>query len=109
MSGYKVGQQLYWEPYDSRDKRHSGIVQIMKVGRVWLELSNGYRVSAKTLIADGKKYASQGRCFLDKSAREAEVTADALWSALRAKIYLRIKTVSADDIHAAAKLLGVAI
>ena len=105
MSDYKVGQELWWEP---SEPRRACMVTIRKVGRIWLELSNGRRVDKLRLVEDCK-VGSAARCYLDRDARNADLTADALWTALRAKIYLRQKTVSADDIHAAAKLLGVAL
>jgi hypothetical protein len=106
---YVCGQELYWEPsrYSSNRKDH-GMVTITKVGRKWLELSNGCRVDAATLIADAGKYSSPGQCYRDRAAREEVVEAEAAWSSLRHRMgYTVPKGVNAQDIAHATRLLGL--
>ncbi|MFO0236419.1 MAG: hypothetical protein ACK53Z_00225 [Betaproteobacteria bacterium] len=104
-----VGQELYWEWSEYSHKKNTGeMVKITKIGRRWLELSNGYRADAATLYADGGKYSSPGRCFLNREAREAERARDAAWTALRNRMqYQAPDKVSAEDIAHATRLLGL--
>jgi hypothetical protein len=106
---YAVGQELYWEVsrYASNRQDH-GMVKITKVGRKWLELSNGYRVNAKTLIADAGEYSSPGVCYENRAARESVVAAGAAWSSLRQRMgYTAPAGVSAEAIAQATCLLGL--
>jgi hypothetical protein len=106
---YVCGQRLYFEPCRFSNRKEAGaLVTITKVGRKWLQLSNGFRVDAQTLIADGGKYSSPGTCYKDRAAREAVVAAEAAWSSLRHRMGCTVpKGVSAQDIAHAARLLGL--
>lgn len=108
-SEFKVGQVLFWEwsSYTHR-RRENEDVTITKIGRKWLELSNGHRVDKETLVADGGKYSPAGRCYLDRAAREEESRAKKAWSDLKERMGYSVPSgVSADDIEQAAKLLGL--
>lgn len=75
MSAYKVGQELYYEPFDARD-RNNRMVRIIKIGRKWLELDGTWskmRADIETLLVDGGKYSPPGQCYLSREARETEV------------------------------------
>ena len=113
MSDYKVGQELYWVPTDSSERiLGCRMVKIEKIGRIWLELSNGYKVDKVKLAAFSKFYGPPGRCYLDRAVRELQVAAEQDFSNLSRKIYYMHAPpagVSAVDIRKAAALLGVAI
>lgn len=86
---YAVGQSLYWESspgYSGRSSGRNGDVTITKVGRKWLELSNGYRVDKATLFADPGNYSPPGRCFVDKEKRLAEHAKQDAWNELHRRI-----------------------
>lgn len=106
---YIIGQSLCFE--FSEHEARSGqcqIVTITKVGRRWLKISNGYRVDAKTLIADGGAYASPGRCFFSREERDKELARKKAWANLRKSLsWLAPDDVSAEDIERAARLLGL--
>ena len=107
---YACGQELYWEPSRYSNNRMNGgsMVTITKVGRKWLELSNGHRVDAATLIADPGKYSSPGTCYKDRAAREAVVAAEAAWSSLRHRMNYNVPAgVTAEHIAHATRLLGL--
>lgn len=108
-SEFKVGQVLFWEwsSYTHR-RRENEDVTITKIGRKWLELSNGYRVDKETLVADCGKYSPAGRCYLDRAAREEELRVQNAWRDLNRRMGYSVPSgVSADDIEQAAKLLGL--
>lgn len=112
---YVCGQKLYFEPgryiepgrYSNSNEAGS-MVTITKVGRKWLQLSNGCRIDAETLIADGGKYSSPGTCYKDRAAREAVVAAQAAWSSLRHRMGYTVPAgVTAEHIVHARRLLGL--
>ena len=110
MSEYKVGQELYWEPSEQRDRiLGCRMVKVEKVGRLWLELSNGHKVDKIRLVAYSKCYGPPGRCYLDRAARELQVAAQRDWGKLRSGMHTLPAGVSAADICKAAALLGVAL
>ena len=106
---YACGQKLYFEWSKYSSKRNTGeMVTITKIGRRWLELSNGHRADAATLCADGGKYSAPGRCYLSREAREADRAREAAWTALSHKMQRRAPgKVSAEDIAHATLLLGL--
>ncbi len=106
---YVCGQELYFEPGRYSNRKEAGsMVTITKVGRKWLQLSNGFRVDAGTLIADGGKYSSPGTCYKDRAAREAVVAAETAWSSLRHGMGYTVPAgVTAAHIAHARRLLGL--
>ena len=113
MSTYQVGQELWWEPSDRRERiLGCRMVKIVKVGRVWLELSNGYKVDKIKLAAYSKIYGPPGHCYLDRAARELHVAAELAWSKLCRKLcgmHNIPSHLTLAEITQAAALLGVTI
>lgn len=79
-----AGQELWYVPSDRRFDKNGSAVTVTKVGRKWLSLSNGERIEADTLVADGRGYAAPGRCWLSEDHWLAEVSRRAAWNDLRA-------------------------
>lgn len=111
---YVVGQELFWEASDAFSRRKGNttkMVTIAKVGRQWLALSDGHRIDAVTLLADGGDYSSPGRCFLsreDWDAHNANKNRFDAWIDLRVKMPNCVpENVSAEDIAKARHLLGL--
>ena len=50
-----------------------------KIGRKWAALDNYERIDVNTLIADGGKYSSPGRCYITREAFEAEQALEEAW------------------------------
>lgn len=106
---YTVGQELYfeWCRYSSRNG-HGEAVTITKVGRKWLELSNGHRVDKIRLVADGRGYSSPGTAYLSREEREAQVRLQDAWRRLRVQMAsVPGNGVTAERVAEAAKLLGL--
>jgi hypothetical protein len=107
---FVVGQELWFEYVDNyrKNKRAPATVTIEKVGNTWLYLSNGYRVYIDTLIADGGGFVSQGRAYIDKEARLAEVALIESLEKFRRDVgSLRVKSVTKESIEAARTALGL--
>ena len=106
---YKVGQTLWFVPINHR-YRQPEEVSITKVGRKWLELSNGYRADIKTLIVDGGGYAPPANLYISQSAYEDKVARESAWNALRAKISNLYKVpsgITVDVIENVRAQLGI--
>lgn len=106
---YTVGQGLYfeWGRYSSRNGRGEAVT-ITRVGRKWLELSNGHRVDKVRLVADGRGYASPGTAYLSREEREAQVRLQDAWRSLRAGMGSAPGDgVTIERIAEAARLLGL--
>lgn len=117
-----VGQKLYFVP---RDRRVGSprTVEVIHIGRKWATLNgenatnNGSftwtfgRCDKVTGIVDGKGYSSPGTCWVSREAYESDNLRLAAWEWLRASLQARARPprpdVTIDDIHAAAKLLGI--
>ena len=106
---YTVGQELYleWSPYSIRKGRGEDVT-ITRVGRKWLELSNGLRVDKVRLVADGRGYSSPGTAYTSRADREARVRLHEAWSRLRIRMAAPPGDgVTAERVAEAAKLLGL--
>ena len=77
---FKVGQALYYVPANRRDAPAS--LTIEKVGRKWLT-TDGPRINAATLYADGGNYSSPGHCYLSREDYERHRADEAQWVVLR--------------------------
>jgi len=101
----KVGDKLYFVYYD----RSCGYLEVVKVGRVWAYLSNGYRIDLKTLRSDGGNYSSPGRAWKSKEEYDASYAKDKLWLIFR----ILVREVKVDNdftskqIVKAAAALGI--
>lgn len=61
-------------------------VTIVKVGRKWLTLDNGYRAAIDTLVLDGGQFISPGRCYLTRKEWEETTALKDAWVKLRTDI-----------------------
>lgn len=105
---YTVGQELHfeWSPYSSRKGRGEDVT-ITRVGRKWLELSNGHRVDKVRLVADGRGYSSPGTAYTSRADREAHVRLHEAWRRLRIQMSAPPGDgVTAEQVAEAANLLG---
>ena len=110
MADLVVGQVLWYVQYriSRGDAGHE--VTIAKIGRKWAALDKGWpRIDKDTLVADGGKYSSPGRCWLSKDDWERGKIADKAWNQLSGRVRhgLRPNHVTTSDIQAAAALLGI--
>ena len=106
---YSVGQELYfeWSPY-SRRRGGGETVTITRVGRKWMELSNGHRVDKVRLVADGRGYSSPGTAYVSRADREAQVRLLDAWRTLRVRMEVMPGDgVTTERIAEAARLLGL--
>ena len=107
---YTVGQELYfeWSRYSSRNGRGEAVT-ITRVGRKWLELSNGHRVDKARLVADGRGHSSPGTAYLSRTDREANVRLHEAWRRLQNQMAVTQpgEGVTAERVAEAARLLGV--
>lgn len=102
MSKFSVGQQLYFVP----ENRHQlpGFVTIKKAGRIWLELSNRYRVRVDTLCSDG----GNARCYIEKETHDADIKLSTAFSRLKNGMsWVANPGVTVLDIEQAAALLKI--
>lgn len=105
---FTVGQQLYWAGMNNL--RTHGYVTAEKVGRKWVQLSNGHRINRETMRADAGHYTSPGRCYLSKDDYDNEMLRDRLTRRLKEAISnCRQFEATSEDIVAAGKLLGISI
>ncbi len=75
---FKEGHPLWFVPKDQRRSKPREVC-VTKVGRVWIELSNGMRCDATGRV-DGGNYASPGHCHVSRSEYEYEVALQTAWS-----------------------------
>lgn len=103
-----VGAELYFVPYDGRYRHQAAPVTVLKVGRKWLNLSNGHRIDRDTFVADSGNFSSPGRCYNSAAVYEAERGADLAWSELVRELrYSRKPKVTEVAVRQAAALLGI--
>jgi hypothetical protein len=82
MTKPTVGQTLFFVPSYSRDAHLAREVTVTKVGRMWSELSNGYRIGNEDWIADGGGYSSPGRCYASREEYEHELARQQYWESI---------------------------
>ena len=104
----KVGDKLYFV-YSGNCPRPPAAVEVLKVGRVWAYLSHGYRISLKTLRADGGEFSSPGRTWNSKEEYDAIIAKMQLWSKFRILVDAvhAHNDFTAKQIIAAARELGI--
>ena len=84
-----VGTRLWWVPSQSRRSVHASegtAVSVVKLGRRWQTLSNGYRIDRDTLEADAGQYMSPGRCYANRETYLDSIACQEAWCRLQAKI-----------------------
>lgn len=106
---FVAGQTLFFEPDSSVcSSTRRGLVDVKKVGRKWVHLSNGLRVSAQTLEADGKGYASPGRCYFSEEERNAFFALKKEWTFFICRVNSGMpQGVTLERIDRARQLLGI--
>lgn len=107
---FAVGQNLFFAP--SSRFGIECLATIVKVGRKYIETSNGYRfaIDDQDMRADAGQYNSPGRYYLSKEAAESQRALSECWKIFRSLIGARYSIpagVTANDIKTAAALLGV--
>jgi len=84
ISNFKVGQTLWWvnnewlnqdRPFLDNGKE----VIVEKTGSKWIYLSNRERIDIESLQADGGKYSSPGRCYVDRQQYISEMERREKW------------------------------
>ena len=102
----KVGDKLWWGSIgNSRGTPYE--VTVTKVGRLWVYLSNDYRIDTQTLQGDGNGYSSPGCCWLSKEAYDDEVEARRVLSLIRDAVGYGKAPCDAATAHQVAVLLKV--
>ena len=106
----EVGQKLW---FSAPRYRTSKYVEITKVGRTYVHISEG-NPNSRFLIADSRMVickdggADRGRCYPSKDEYDSEITTEKLWSKLRdAYQYSAPKGVTPGSIREAARILGI--
>jgi hypothetical protein len=115
---FHLGQKLWWVPsrggfirqglYFTPDIKDSE-VEVIKIGRRWIDLSNHQRIDRETLQADGKGYASPGRCYASEAAHHQEQEMFRLWDAFRngvSRQYRPPTSLTLEGLKRAMGLLG---
>lgn len=99
----------FW--YVARNLRYSERgyeVEVVKVGRKWVYLSNDKRVEKGETWVDGAGYSSPGRLWESEAAWRESVEVSSLLRKIQDRCqYGRAGDVSLDDARTAAGLLGV--
>lgn len=95
----RVGQKLFFVSSGSDQKTRE--VTVNSVGRKWAELSNFCRIDIKTFVADGGKYDSPGKCFINIEEYVDKKTAMSEFHRLRNEVYACKfnESVTAEDIR----------
>jgi hypothetical protein len=97
---FDVGQELWYVPRWGRlSECHA--VKITKIGRKWLELSNGLKADVKTL----KSF--QDQLYLSEADHAKERAMQAAWNALERRMSNAKPSVTVRRIKLAEKLLGL--
>jgi hypothetical protein len=105
---HKVGQTFWW--VSSNNARTQGEVSIVKVGRVWLTLSNGHRVDKKTMVTYSGEYVSPGSCWPSKEHFEQHLRLSRMWTYFRSAVSNTCtipKNVTRENIKEAASLINL--
>ncbi|MCP3680295.1 MAG: hypothetical protein GY782_08620 [Gammaproteobacteria bacterium] len=108
---FKVGQKLYFVPFNIRRDGEPRAVTITKVGRKWVCLNHPtwkpYRFDKDTMQVDGGDWSSPAKCYLNKEAYESEKKLNNAWAELQDLILHSrpSKGVTLEDINKAKELL----
>jgi hypothetical protein len=110
---YKVGQKFWWVSNDANVRTQREVI-VEKVGRVWVTLSNGYRVDKVTRAVERQEWgtAIPGVCWPSKEEFERHDRTEKAWTTLQRKVRetWRIPDdVTLEDIKAAAMYLKLEI
>lgn len=102
------GMKLFWAYNDHRRGRNE-TVTVTKVGRKWADLDNCPRIDVKTLIADGGKYSSPGRCYYSEDEYKNQLAINNAWYNLCKKLEFRSppKDMTLEKMQQVEELLGL--
>jgi hypothetical protein len=87
-------------------------VKVLSVGRKWAYLEPAYygRIDKDTLLADGRGYSTDARCYADQKAYWAACRRDKVWRAFyRAVRNERPGEASEEAIRQAAAVLNISL
>lgn len=101
--------QVVWFHFNYRGWGGSEVT-VRKVGRKWVQLSNGYRVDKETGAADGGQYFSPGTAYPSKEDWIRKQRRQEAWTVLRLVIdqtYSIPESVDLQSIEDAATALGL--
>lgn len=108
LTGVKVGDVLWYQPFDTRDRGHE--IRIEKIGRKFIYSNFHSKFEVDTGLQVHKGYSSSGRVYLTKADHDAEVALTAAYRKL-ADQFWRTWTppagVTIDNIKQARALLGL--
>ncbi|KVP65662.1 hypothetical protein WJ96_04655 [Burkholderia ubonensis] len=108
-----VGQKLWFVGARLGNfKALNGEVTVTAVGKKWADVQGEFhgRVDVTTLVADGKGYASPGRCYLSRLEWLDKEGSKLAWEALRVSMLGSCPAeLSYETIVQAGKLLGLDI
>lgn len=109
-----LGQQLYYVPARFYQRHMTPVpgsdVTVTKIGRKWVDLSNGYRIDKITMLADGKGYQSPGRAWLSQQIYEDRLAVCNEWNKFHKSLrdsYNAPDDMTLDRIEAARIALGM--
>lgn len=108
---FHIGQVVYLSEELSKCRLRDAEFTVAKVGRKWIECSNGDRFDKQTLQIDGGQYSSPGFAYLTKEAFYEKVELKQLWSALGYAIHYGgpPTNVTPADIRSAAEVLKLTL
>ena len=102
-----TGQKLWWVPRNSTYRKPCEVV-VVKVGRKWVQLDNGYRINAQTFEADGAGYSPPGVCYMNQAIYAAELALNQAWLSLQQALRgPRPAGVTLENIGEARAVLGL--
>ena len=81
---FKVGDKFWYVENVTRYSTQRE-VEVLKVGRVWVQLTNNLRCK-KNGVVDGGRYSSPGVLYSSKGVYDLEVLRRNLWGGLREKL-----------------------
>lgn len=88
--GIKVGQQLWFVPWEVRLRDRAAYETVTKIGREWVTMSGAnphrFRKGDPRMRADGRGYSSPGSYYLSREAYEQEVARNERWRNLMRRI-----------------------
>ena len=103
---FKIGQKLWFQNRDTRCTSY--YVTISKIGKKWI-YADLHKINKDTLVVDGERYSSPGKCYESKEEYERQNKLDKEWHILRNQIE-RINwkiEITSDVMFTIRKLLNI--
>lgn len=109
---FEVGQKLYYVSNRRYSVCRNEDVEITKVGKIWLTLSNGKRASIESLEVDGGEYSSPAQCWLSREDYEGHIGLESAWGKFQYDVgYIRNPhpkpSITVENIAQVRKILGI--